>query len=173
MATTSSSGEQKPTTRRTAARKPAGSSTRSRRTTAATKTTATEPATRVKQAQHLAERVILVPVGAGLTARDSLVSTVGRYGTRTGLERELARYEKRGVTARNRFERQVRKTRKRFEREMRQRRGRLERTFEQNRRRLEREVRSMAKDIGTQTGAVGVRAQKLVANAQGLIGPRL
>ena len=63
----------------------------------------------------LAERVVLVPVGASLLARDNLVSTVKgfatKYRTRAGFERELKRYERRGATARNRFERQVRKTR--------------------------------------------------------------
>ncbi len=78
----------------------------------------------------IAERAVLVPVGASLMARDDLVSTVrglaGKYRTRAGVERELKRYERRGATARNRFERQVRKTRTRFERDLRQRRGRVE-----------------------------------------------
>jgi len=51
-----------------------------------------------------AERAALVPVGASLMARDNLVSSVRglatKYRTRTGLERELKRYERRGHTAR-------------------------------------------------------------------------
>ena len=82
----------------------------------------------------LAERAVLVPVGASLLARDNLVSTVKglatKYRTRTRLERELKRYERRGATARNRFERQVRRTRTRFERELRQRRSLVERTMQ-------------------------------------------
>jgi hypothetical protein len=117
--------------------------------------------------------VVLVPVGASLLAQENLVSTVRglatKYRTKAGLERELKRYERRGATARNRFERQVRKTRTRFERELRQRRTSVERTVKQNRRRFEREVRSVRKDLGKQSGIVGARAQKLVANAQELI----
>ncbi len=159
MATTSNS-----TTR---ARKPPAQ----RRTSTARKTTArrqatttsTQPKTPVEQAQELAERVVLVPVGASLLARDNLVSTVKgfatKYSTRASFERELKRYERRGATARNRFERQVRKSRTRFERELRQRRMRVERTIKQNRRRVERDVRSVRRDTGA-------RFEKLVANAQ-------
>jgi hypothetical protein len=106
-------------------------------------------------------------------ARDNLVSTVKgfatKYRTRAGFERELKRYERRGVTARNRFERQVRKTRTKFERELRQRRNRVERTVKQNRRRVEREVRSARRDLERQSGVVGARFEKLVANAQELL----
>jgi hypothetical protein len=112
MATTSSN---------TGARKPA----RQRKTSTARKTpaqssTSTQPKTRVEQVQVLAERAVLVPVGASLLARDNLVATVkditSKYRTRTGVERELKRYERRGATARNRFERQMRKTRTLVER---------------------------------------------------------
>jgi hypothetical protein len=162
MATTSNS-----TTR---ARKPPAQ----RRTSTARKTTArrqatttsTQPKTPVEQAQELAERVVLVPVGASLLARDNLVSTVKgfatKYSTRASFERELKRYERRGASARNRFERQVRKSRTRFERELRQRRTRVERTIKQNRRRVERDVRSVRRDTGA-------RFEKLVANAQEII----
>jgi hypothetical protein len=150
-------GTRSATTRRTtAARKPAASST----------TTSTQPKTPVEQAQHIAERAVLVPVGASLVARDNLVSTVKglatKYRTRTGFERELRRYERRGVTARNRLERQVRRTRTKVERELRQRRSRLERTVRQNRRRLEREVRAVRKDFERQSGVVTSRVEKLV-----------
>ncbi len=142
-------------TRRTAAK---------RRTSSAA--TSTQPKTRVEQAQVLAERAVLVPVGASLLARDNLVSTVNglttRYRTRASFERELKRFERRGVTARNRLERQVRRNRTRFERELRQRRTRVERTIKQNRRRVEREVRSVRRDTGA-------RFDKLVANAQEML----
>jgi hypothetical protein len=122
----------------------------------------------------IAERAVLVPVGASLLARDNLVSTVRglatRYRTRAGLERELKRYERRGATARNRFERQVKRTRARFERQARRRRSLVERTMKQNRRRFEREVRSVRKDLEKQSGIVSARVEKLVADAQGLIG---
>jgi hypothetical protein len=170
MATSSSPGSRKPTTRRTNARRSTAAS--SRRSTAAS-SNSTQPKTPVEQAQDYVQRVVLVPVGASLLARDNLVSTVKglatKYRTRADLERELKRYERRGVTARNRFERQVRRTRTRFERELRQRRSNVERTLRQNRRRFEREVRSVRRDLEKQSGVVSERAQRLVSNAQGLI----
>jgi hypothetical protein len=164
MATSTPSGRRSATTRKSAtARKPAASTT-----------TSTQPKTPVEQAQVIAERAFLVPVGASLLVRDNLVSTAKglatKYRTRAGLERELKRYERRGATARNRFERQVRKTRTRFERELRQRRNRVERTVKQNRRRLEREVRSVRKDFERQSGALTSRVERLVSDAQGRLG---
>jgi hypothetical protein len=164
MATTSNTGARKPANRRR---------TTTRRTTARRQTrntTSTQPKTRVEQAQALAERAVLVPVGAGLLARDNLVATVKdlttKYRSRTGLEREIKRYERRGVTARNRFERQMRRSRTRVERELRLRRNRVQRTFKQNRRRFEREVRSVRRDLEKQSGTVSARVEKLVSDAQ-------
>ena len=97
ISTRSPSGRKPGTTRKTAAaRKPAGSTT-----------TSTQPKTPVEQVQEIAERAVLVPVGAGLLARDNLVSSVKglvtKYRTRASVEREFKRYERRGATARNRF----------------------------------------------------------------------
>ena len=114
-----------------------------------------------------------MPVGAGLIVRDNLVSTVKgfttKYRTRVGFERELKRYERRGVSARNHLERQARRTRTRFERELRQRRSLVERTMRQNRRLLNRELSSVRRDFEKQSGTVSARVDRLVANAQGLI----
>jgi hypothetical protein len=162
MATTSNTGARKPARQRktNTARKPSTQST-----------TSTQPKTRVEQAQDLAERAVLVPVGASLVARDNLVTTVKdlstKYRTRTGVERELKRYERRGATARNRFERQVRRTRTRVERELRQRRNRVQRTVNQSRRRVEREVRSVRRDLEKQSGTLTKNVEKLVSDAQG------
>ena len=167
---TSTPGTPRPTTtaKRSTRRKPASTrgATRTapstRRTTSRT-TTTKQPKTRSAQAQVLAERAVLVPVGAGLLASDNLVSTVkglaGKYRTRPALERELKRYERRGATARNRFER-----------ELRQRRSLVEKTMHQNRRRLNRELTSVRRDFEKQSGAVSTRVERLVANAQGLMG---
>jgi hypothetical protein len=70
---------------RTAAAKP--------RTTAAkasTKTTSTRSASRAARAQQLAERVVLIPVGVALEARNRVAGTVGELvtTTRTQLERQ-------------------------------------------------------------------------------------
>jgi len=137
------------TTRRKPARKARAAARR------VTYSTSTQPKTRVEQVQQLAERAVLVPVGASLLVRDDFASTVrgitARYRTRAGVERELKRFERRGTTARNRLERQVRRTRTRFERELRQRRSRVERSVKQNRRRFEREVRSVRRDLEKQS----------------------
>ena len=172
MATTSSStpsGHGSATTRKsTSARKPAGSTARK------ATTTSTQPKTQVEHIQEIAERAVLVPVGATILAQENLVSTVKglatKYRTRASVQRELKRYERRGATARNRFERQVRKTRTRFERELRQRRSRVERTVKQNRRRFEREVRAVRKDFEKQSSVVSKRAQDIVSTAQERLG---
>lgn len=185
MATTNNPGASKPAAKRTTTRKSTTPTTRksttrtTRRSTAGTArrtasaTTPTGPRKPVEQAQQIAERAVLVPVGASLVARDNLVSTVKglatKYRTRAGLEREIKRYERRGATARNRFERQVRRTRAKFERELRQRRTGVERTVKQNRRQFERQVKSVRKDFEKQSGAVTARVDKLVSDAQGLI----
>jgi hypothetical protein len=181
---TSPAGTQKPATKRTNRRKPASTGTRAgartTRTAASTRrtgsraTTSAQPKTRTAQAQVLAERAVLVPVGAGLLASEDLVSTVkglaAKYRTRPARERELKRYERRGATARNRFERQVRRAHTRFERELRQRRSLVERTMRQNRGRLNRELSSVRRDFEKQSGAVSARVERLVSDAQGLIG---
>ena len=73
-----------------------------------------------------AERAVLIPVGAALLARDRVVSgvsdTLSTYSSSTKTQAQLRRFERRGVTARNRLEREVRKARVRVERELRQRR---------------------------------------------------
>ena len=96
-----------------------------------------------------------------------------KYRTRAALEREIKRYERRGVTARNRFERQVRKTRTKFERELRQRRSRVERTVKQNRRRFEREVRAVRKDLERQSGARDLPRREAGLRGPGPSGVRL
>jgi hypothetical protein len=159
--TSSPSGRKPGGTRKTAAaRKPAGSTT-----------TSTQPKTPVEQVQEIAERAVLVPVGASLLARDNLASSlqgfVTKYRTRAGVEREIKRYERRGTTARNGFDRQMRKTRTKFERGLRQRRSRVERTVQQNRRRFEREAHAVREDFEKQSGLVTSRVEKLVSEAQG------
>jgi len=79
-----------------------------------------------------AERALLIPVGAALTAREKVVSTVNdtiaNYSSTSKAQAQLRRFERRGATARNRLEREVRKARVRVERELRQRRREIERT---------------------------------------------
>lgn len=118
---------------------PAAKSTSAKpRTSAASKrsTTASKPATRatdrpskgspIGQQSSTAERAVLIPVGAALIARERVVSGVGdaiaNYNSTAKAGAQLRKFERRGVTARNRVERELRKTRVRVERELRQRR---------------------------------------------------
>ncbi|HEX5853104.1 MAG TPA: hypothetical protein VFY36_08425 [Solirubrobacteraceae bacterium] len=79
-----------------------------------------------------AERAVLIPVGAALIARERVVETVSdtvsTYSSTANAQAQLRRFERRGVTARNRLEREVRKARVRVERELRQRRRVVEST---------------------------------------------
>jgi hypothetical protein len=79
-----------------------------------------------------AERAVLIPVGAALIARERVVTTVSdtvsTYSSTSKAQAQLRRFERRGITARNRLEREVRKARVRVERELRQRRRTIEST---------------------------------------------
>ena len=73
-----------------------------------------------------AERAVLIPVGAALTARDRVVSSVNdtltSYSSTSKAQAQLRKFERRGATARKRLEREVRKARTSVERELRKRR---------------------------------------------------
>jgi hypothetical protein len=81
-----------------------------------------------------AERVVLIPVGAVLLARERVVSNVADvisiYSTPAKTQTQLRKFERRGSTARTRLEREVRKTRTRVERELRLRRRELDKRRE-------------------------------------------
>jgi len=124
------------------------------RTTAAkassTKTTSTRPASRVSRAQQLAERVVLIPVGAAFDARDRVAGTVGDLvtTTRTQLVREVRR-------TRTQLERQTRSARRGFDRQ----RAQARKTFDLDVAGLPRRVENVVQN-GAQTG------RKLVNGAQ-------
>ncbi len=109
----------KPAAKRTAAR--------AKSTASSARTTQTRAA---RSASGYAERAVLIPVGAALIAREKVVEsvndTISIYSSpskaQSKLNTQLDKFERRGVTARNRLEREVRKTRTRVERELRQRR---------------------------------------------------
>jgi hypothetical protein len=101
-----------------------------------------------------AERAVLIPVGAALIARDRVLAsvndTISSYGSTTKAQAQLRRFERRGVTARNRVEREVRKTRVRVERELRQRRREIEKTvndFEDRRDAVAKNVPELANRV--------------------------
>ncbi|MGH2907987.1 MAG: hypothetical protein ACRDK8_01665, partial [Solirubrobacteraceae bacterium] len=99
-----------------------------------------EARVRTHQVRQLAERTVDVQVGAGLLARDSIVASVRGLATTLGdrarMERQIARYERRGASARNRLERQVQRTRNDFESGVRERRSRVTRLVGEARSRL-------------------------------------
>ena len=109
-----------------------------------------------------AERAVLIPVGVALTARDKLVTTVNdtisSYSSTSKAQAQLRRFERRGVTARNRLEREVRKARVRVERELRQRRREIEKTVTD----LEKRRDSVAKNGSELVDQVQERILSLV-----------
>lgn len=133
-------------------------STASRRTTARATRSSTRPATRAARAQLLAERAVLIPVGAALEARDRVAGTVDAVVTTTrsrrALERQLKRFERRGGGARTQLEREVRRTRTRLERQTRT-----------ARRGLERQRRSFArKNLDLNVEILTSRVERVVQN---------
>src|SRR5436305_10806161 len=128
--------------------------------------------TPVEQVQQAAQRAVLFPVGAALTATDRVTDAVTElarvYGTpetaQKRVERDLRRFERRGTTARNRAERRIKRTRTRVERELRQRRTRARRVVKRNGTRLQREVKAVSRDLEKQRRAAQKRAQEVVNN---------
>jgi hypothetical protein len=101
------------------AAKPRKRAATAKRTTTSRRTTSTAKSS-------YAERAVLIPVGAALTARDRVVSsvndTITSYSSTSRAQAQLRKFERRGATARKRLEREVRKTRTSVERELRKRR---------------------------------------------------
>ena len=136
MATPDTTTPTKP--KRAAARREPRTAAKPRST--ASRTTTTRPATRSQRAQQLAERAVLIPVGAALEARDRVAGTVGELVTTTSsrkaLEKQLRRFERRGGGARTQLEREVRRTRTRLEHQTRTARRGFERQRTQARKNL-------------------------------------
>jgi hypothetical protein len=129
-------------------RKPRTAAAKTRPTTTArATTTSTRPATRAARAQQLAERAVLIPVGAALEARDRVTGTVGELvsttRSRRALEQRLEHFEQRGGGARTQLEREVRRTRTRLERQTRSARRGFERQRTQARKNLDANVESL------------------------------
>lgn len=157
-------------TRAPARRKAAAKTRRASKTAASTATarsSSTRPATRAARAQELAERVVLIPVGAALEARDRLAGTVEELVTttrsRSALERQLRRFERRGGSARTQLEREVRHTRTQFERRTRTARRGFERQRTEARRNLDFNVEALS----TRVGPLKTGVEKVVQNGLG------
>ncbi len=105
-----SGGTAKASARRT--RSSARGTGRAARTTAkqaarATARRAEAETTRLGAVAHQAERVVLIPVGAALEARDRVTDTVRTYSNTQLTRRELNRFERRGAKALGRTRRTV------------------------------------------------------------------
>lgn len=153
---------------RTAApkRKPAARAAAAKPAAARSTTSSTRPASRVAQVGELAERAVLIPVGAALEARDRVADLVATTRSRSALERRLSHFERRGDRARTQLEREVRRTRTRVERRARSVRRDLDRQRVQARRSVGSNVESLSTRVETvvQNGVnVGI---KLVNGAQ-------
>jgi hypothetical protein len=135
-----------PRKRAPAKRKPAAKTRRAAPKTTA-RATSTRPTTRTARVQALAERAVLIPVGAALEARDRVAGTVEELVTttrsRSQLERQLRRFERRGGSARTQLEREVRRTRTQLEDRTRTARRGFERQRTQARKNLDLNVESL------------------------------
>jgi hypothetical protein len=146
--------QRKATAQKAAATRRRNAAKRSRSARTAAETRAQAELNTLQSVQAQAERAVLIPVGATLVARDSVIEAVkplvadGETRDRElsklqkRVSTNLRRFERRGTTARNRAVREVKRTRTRVERELRQRRNRTLRTVNQNRREVEKQLKS-------------------------------
>ena len=164
--TTATTPKKRAPARRKAAAKTrtAASRATARRTTA--RSTSTRRATRAARAQELAERVVLIPVGAALEARDRVADTVGELVTttrsRTALEKQLKRFERRGGSARTQLEREVRRTRTQLERRTRTAR----RGFERQRTQVGKSLDLNVEALATRVEPLKTGVDKVVRNGR-------
>ena len=153
--------------RSTTARKAKATAARSRTNAARTAADAkNEIQTPLARATEVAEKVVLVPVGAALIARDEVVATFddlrSSYGSTAKAKQELRRFERRGSSAVKGVERDARKTRTRVERELRQRRSRLEKEL----RRVDRELKGVTDPVMKNVELAGARIENAYATGR-------
>ena len=146
--------------RSTTARKAKATAARGRTNAAKTAADANnEIQSPLSRATDIAEKVVLVPVGAALIARDEVVATFAdlrsSYGTRAKARQELRRFERRGSSAVKGIERDAKKTRTRVERELRQRRSRLEKEL----RRVDQELKGVTEPVKKNVELAGARIE--------------
>ncbi len=146
--------------RSTTARKAKASAARGRTTAAKTAAEAkNEIQTPLARVTGVAEKLVLVPVGAALIAREEVASTIddlrSSYGSRTKAKQELRRFERRGSSAVKGIERDAKKTRTRVERDLRQRRARLEKELK----RVDAELKGVTEPVRKNVELVGARIE--------------
>jgi uncharacterized protein HemX len=102
------------------------STAKPRKAATAAKRPSTPRASASSTKSSVAERAVLIPVGAALIAREKVAAgvndTITSYSSTSKAQAQLRKFERRGNTARRRLEREVRKARTSFERELRRRR---------------------------------------------------
>ncbi|MEA2299338.1 MAG: hypothetical protein QOF77_2274 [Solirubrobacteraceae bacterium] len=137
--------------------------------TRAAKATVTEAKSGAAVVGTYAERAVLVPVGAALIARERVMDTVSdlveTYSTRKKTEAQLKRFERRGITARNRIDRETRKARTRVEKEMRRRGitvGRGVSDLDRVREEATKVVTGRVEDVSSQLQTVASKVQETV-----------
>lgn len=112
-----------------------------------------------------AEKAVLVPVGAALTARDKVVELVEEvletYSTRKKTEAQIKRFERRGISARNRIEREARKARTRAGREVGKHRSTVS-GLDRRREEATKAVTDAVEDVGAQIKSVATKAKDTV-----------
>ena len=161
------------TTKTTTAKKPAARKTQTaaKKTAAAAKKPAAARPTQSQQ--KAAERVLHVPLGATLVARDAVAETVtdtvGNLRStfastdavgkelqlrRKRLEAEVQRFERRGATARTRLEKDLKSRRTRLERDLKARRTRLEKDLKAGRSTAEQLVQKSVERVSDRVASV-------------------
>jgi hypothetical protein len=110
-----------------------------RKPAASRATTGSTPAAR---SASLAERAVLIPVGAALEARDRVADIVATTRSRSALEKRLSHFERRGGRARAQLERRARGVRRDLERQRTQARRNLSSNVEQFSTRVESVVQN-------------------------------
>ena len=166
MATTTEQRSRATAGKKAAATRKRNAARRSQAAKQAAATRADAERTYVEGLAIQAEKAVLIPVGAALVARDSLIETAKQFQTRTGVERELKRFERRGNTARNRALREFKRTRTQIERELRQRRTQATRLVKRNRRQVEQQVKRTRRDFERNATNLQNGAEKLVDRVQ-------
>ncbi|MBA3370733.1 MAG: hypothetical protein H0T96_04655, partial [Thermoleophilaceae bacterium] len=164
-------------TRRSAASSRTSAETTARRAGRTAETRAKAEVNALQGVAAQAERAVLIPVGAALEVRETVIEAAKPFTSREAAERELSkyqrriaqslrRYERRGTTARNRLEREVKRTRTRVERELRQRRNEASRLVRRESRVVGTEVKGASRDLRNRAGSVQSTTETVVKRFQ-------
>jgi hypothetical protein len=96
-----------------------------------------------------AERAVLIPVGAALTARDNVVENVKPFTSRTTAEREISKLQRRVATNLRKYERRGTTARNKLQRELKRNRTQVERFVRTNRRNIETQANDLVSSVAS------------------------